>query len=172
MYRKLENPDNLTCLLINSYRWILNQGFFLPQATVALELQYSPPEGNVSQWVNNNGMTDGIDAPPNVGFIPDYESEMSRQKDRRGSFISLTGGKTVKSQSMVSLQSSGSHRRSDRKESMPASLSGGKYIGGGDSQVASMSSPFDAMLEGNKGLGSRRGSQNSVHSDRSMSTKW
>ncbi|XP_031569345.1 otoferlin-like [Actinia tenebrosa] len=142
------------------------------KATVALELQYTPPEGNVSQWVNNNGMmTDGIDVTPNVGFIPDYESEMSRTKERRGSFISLTGGKTVKSQSMVSLQSSGSHRRNDRKDSMPASFSGGKYIGGGDSQLASMASPFDAMLEGNRGLGSRRGSQNSVHSDRSMSTK-
>ncbi|KXJ13200.1 Otoferlin [Exaiptasia diaphana] len=128
------------------------------KATVALELQYSPPEGNVSQWVNNNGMSDALDAP----LIQDYDRE------RRSSFVSLNS-KTHKSQSMVSLQSSGSHRRSDRKESMPTSFGGGKYIGEGN--MTSMASPFDAMLDGQRGLGSRRGSQNSVHSDRSMSTK-
>ncbi|KAK3744965.1 hypothetical protein QZH41_008488 [Actinostola sp. cb2023] len=129
------------------------------KATVALELQYSPPEGNVVQWGNNNGM-DNLDNTP---LILDYE------KERRASYVSLTsGGKAAKSQSMNSLVSSGSHRRSDRKESMPATLSGGKY---GDGNMPSVASPFDAMLEGPRGLGSRRGSQNSVHSDRSMSTK-
>jgi len=125
---------------------------------VALELQYTPPDGNVSQWINNNGMSDALDAP----LIQDFDRE------RRSSFVSLNS-KTHKSQSMVSLQSSGSHRRTDRKESMPASLVSGKYIG--DGNMASMASPFDAMLDGQRGLGSRRGSQNSVHSDRSMSTK-
>lgn len=105
-------------------------------------------------------MSDAIDAP----LIQEYAD-----RERRSSFVSLNS-KTHKSQSMVSLQSSGSHRRgTDRKESMPASLMGGKYIGEGN--MASMASPFDAMLDGQRGLGSRRGSQNSVHSDRSMSTK-
>ena len=51
---------------------------------------------------------------------------------------------------------------------MPASIGGGgRFIspeGGGGS-------PFDAMLKGD-GIGSRRGSQISMHSDRSMSMKW
>ena len=50
---------------------------------------------------------------------------------------------------------------------MPASFGGGRFIspeGGGGS-------PFDAMLKGD-GVGSRRGSQISMHSDRSMSMKW
>ena len=92
------------------------------------------------------------------------------EKERRGSFISgsVFGGKTSKSQSMTSLTSS-SHRQGMRKESTPASIGGGGRIfppmdmGGG--------LPFDSMLKG-EGLSSRRGSQISMHSDRSMSMKW
>lgn len=141
--------------------------FFLLQATVNLELQYNPPEGNVSQWVNN--IHDTLDAPPQVGYMPDSQYQMDPyQHERRGSFIgigSAFGSKASKSQSMTSLTSS-SHRQ-PRKESMPASFGGGRFIspeGGGGS-------PFDAMLKGD-GVGSRRGSQISMHSDRSMSMKW
>ncbi|XP_020629755.1 otoferlin-like isoform X2 [Orbicella faveolata] len=141
------------------------------KATVDLELQYNPPEGNVSQWVNN--INDTLDAPPQVGYMPDNQYQMdpyshqysvNRDTERRGSFMGSTfGSKASKSQSMTSLTSS-SHRQ-PRKESMPASIGGGgRFISPGDS-------PFDAMLKGSEGLGSRRGSQISMHSDRSMSMK-
>ncbi|XP_048582007.1 otoferlin isoform X3 [Nematostella vectensis] len=152
------------------------------KATVSLELQYNAPEGHISQWVN--GMPDAMDSPPQVGYYPDtgrdfdnnesimsgsYGRQQQQQKERRGSFMSLNSGKQAKSQSLVSLQSSGSNRRGDRKESMPASVGGGgRYISPGDG--GGVAAPFDAMLEG-KGIGSRRGSQISVHSDRSMSMK-
>lgn len=155
----------LTLLMINLYK-------FQSQATVDLELQYNPPEGNVSQWVNN--INDTLDAPPQVGYMPDNQYQMdpyshqysvNRDTERRGSFMGSTfGSKASKSQSMTSLTSS-SHRQ-PRKESMPASIGGGgRFISPGDS-------PFDAMLKGSEGLGSRRGSQISMHSDRSMSMKW
>ena len=139
------------------------------QATVNLELQYNPPEGNVSQWVNN--IQDTLDAPPQVGYMPDTQYQMvdPYSQERRGSFIGVGsnfGSKASKSQSMTSLTSS--TQRQLRKESMPASIGGGgRFIspeGGGGS-------PFDAMLKGD-GIGSRRGSQISMHSDRSMSMKW
>ncbi|XP_068680920.1 otoferlin-like isoform X4 [Montipora foliosa] len=140
------------------------------KATVELELQYNPPEGNVSQWVNN--IHDTPDALPQVGYMPDtqYQGMDPYSQERRGSFISAGsnyGGKTSKSQSMTSLPSS--NHRQLRKESMPASLGGG---GGGGGRFISPEGtlPFDAMLKGD-GIGSRRGSQISMHSDRSMSMK-
>lgn len=93
----------------------------------------------------------------------------SYSQERRSSFIGVgsnLGSKASKSQSMTSLISS-SHRQA-RKESMPASIGGGgRFI----SPEAGGGSPFDAMLKG-EGIGSRRGSQISMHSDRSMSMKW
>ena len=81
---------------------------------------------------------------------------------------STFGSKASKSQSMTSL-TSGSQRH-PRKESMPASIGGGgRFISPADGAGGS---PFDAMLRGGEGLGSRRGSQISMHSDRSMSMKW
>lgn len=140
------------------------------KATVELELQYNPPEGNVSQWVNN--IHDTPDALPQVGYMPDtqYQVMDPYSQERRGSFISAGsnyGGKASKSQSMTSLPSS--NHRQLRKESMPASLGGG---GGGGGRFISPEGtlPFDAMLKGD-GIGSRRGSQISMHSDRSMSMK-
>lgn len=117
-----------------------------------------------------------MDAPPQVGYMPDHQYQMdqygqtyNRETERRGSFIGSTfGSKASKSQSMTSL-TSGSQRH-PRKESMPASIGGGgRFISPGDGAGGS---PFDAMLRGGEGLGSRRGSQISMHSDRSMSMKW
>ena len=91
-------------------------------------------------------------------------------KERRGSFInagSNFGSKAPKSRSTTSLPSS-HHHRELRKESMPASIGGG---GGGRFISPEGALPFDAMLKGD-GIGSRRGSQISMHSDRSMSMKW
>ena len=126
----------------------------------------------MSQWVNN--INDTIDAPPQVGYMlgnqypmdpHSHQDSVNRETERRGSFMGSTfGGNASKSQSMTSLTSR-SHRQ-PRKESMPASIGGGgRFISPGDS-------PFDAMLKGTEGLGSRRGSQISMHSDRSMSMKW
>ncbi|KAJ7387026.1 plasma membrane repair [Desmophyllum pertusum] len=113
------------------------------KANVDLELQYNPPEGNVSQWVNN--INDTLDAPPQVGYMPDSQYQMSpmdpynpdpnynnREKERRGSFMGSTfGSKASKSQSMTSLTSSS--QRHPRKESMPASIGGGgRFISPGD----------------------------------------
>ena len=105
--------------------------------------------------------------------MPDtqYQVMDPYSQERRGSFISAGsnyGGKASKSQSMTSLPSS--NHRQLRKESMPASLGGG---GGGGGRFISPEGtlPFDAMLKGD-GIGSRRGSQISMHSDRSMSMKW
>ena len=159
------------------------------QATVALELQYSPPDmsGMPPSYMNGQYETD---APPMNGEYPlehlppmdqTYDGDSyiggpppNREKERRGSFISVSGGthaKSSKSQSMVSLQSSDSRRRTDRKESMPASIgSGGRYITPNDSSgLATVASPFDQMLKGANS--SRRGSQISMHSDRSVSMK-
>ena len=103
--------------------------------------------------------------------MPDGQYQMMDpyQQERRGSFIGIGsnfGSKASKSQSMTSLNSS-SHRQV-RKESMPASFGGGgRFI----SPEGGVGSPFDAMLKGD-GAGSRRGSQISMHSDRSMSMKW
>ena len=129
----------------------------------------------MSQWVNN--INDSLDAPPHVAYMPDGHYQMDpynqdpygREKERRASFMGSTfGGKASKSQSMSSL-TSGSQRHA-RKESMPASIGGGgRFITPGDGVGGS---PFDAMLKGGDGLGSRRGSQISMQSDRSMSMKW
>ena len=140
-------------------------------------MQYNPPEGNVSQWVNN--INDSLDAPPHVGYMPDGHYQMDpynpdpygRKEERRASFMGSTfGSKASKSQSMTSL-TSGGQRHHSRKESMPASFGGGgRLITPGEGGMGG--SPFDAMLKGGEGLGSRRGSQISMQSDRSMSMKW
>ncbi|KAK2574533.1 Otoferlin [Acropora cervicornis] len=138
------------------------------KATVELELQYNPPEGNFPQWVDN--IHDAPDAIPQVGYMPEARYPMMDPyaEERRGSFISAGsnfGSKAPKSQSMTSLPSS--HPRQLRKESMPASIGGG---GGAKFISPEGTLPFDAMLKGDA-VGSRRGSQISMHSDRSMSMK-
>lgn len=114
---------------------------------------------------------DAPDAIPQVGYMPDARYPMTDPyaEERRGSFISAGsnfGSKAPKSQSMTSLPSS--HPRQLRKESMPASIGGG---GGAKFISPEGALPFDAMLKGDA-VGSRRGSQISMHSDRSMSMKW
>ncbi|XP_067033730.1 otoferlin-like isoform X2 [Acropora muricata] len=138
------------------------------KATVELELQYNPPEGNFPQWVDN--IHDAPDGIPQVGYMPEARYPMMDPyaEERRGSFISAGsnfGSKAPKSQSMTSLPSS--HPRQLRKESMPASIGGG---GGAKFISPEGTLPFDAMLKGDA-VGSRRGSQISMHSDRSMSMK-
>ena len=99
----------------------------------------------------------------------DYEPESwQKPKERRGSYYSVSsaaGRGQPKSQSMMSLQSSSSQKRDMRKDSMPANA-GGRYITPND-----VAAPFNVILKG-EGVSSRRGSQVSMHSERSISMKW